>query len=178
MLPADMRFSHKQKCNKLSSNPCYLSRASNECAKSFTATVTVSMPRWRCATARACEMCPSPSVAVPANAEFATCSYIARKFGLHSAMPGTCAKTCPDLVVVPTNMEKYRIESQRVQSIFYDYTPCGPLSLDEAFLDVSECLLHQGGATRCGNSRPRAGQWNHHFCRHRTKQVLAKISSD
>ena len=52
-----------------------------------------------------------------------TCNYVARKFGLHSAMPMAHAlRLCPDLVVVPTNMEKYRIESQRVQRIFYDYT--------------------------------------------------------
>ena len=80
----------------------------------------------------------------------ATCNYVARKFGLHSAMPMAHAlRLCPDLVVVPTNMEKYRIESQRVQRIFYDYTHLvEPLSLDEAFLDVSECLLHHGSATR------------------------------
>jgi len=58
-------------------------------------------------------------------------------------------RLCPDLVVVPTNMEKYRVASRRVQSIFYDYTDLvEPLSLDEAFLDVSQCPLHQGSATR------------------------------
>jgi len=80
----------------------------------------------------------------------ATCNYEARKYGLHSAMPMAQAlRLCPDLVVVPTNMEKYRVESQRVQSIFYEYTDLvEPLSLDEAFLDVSECKQHQGSATR------------------------------
>ena len=80
----------------------------------------------------------------------ATCNYVARKYGLHSAMPMAHAlRLCPDLVVVPINLEKYRVESQRVQSIFYDYTHLvEPLSLDEAFLDVSECSLHQGSATR------------------------------
>lgn len=80
----------------------------------------------------------------------ATCNYAARSYGLHSAMPMAQAlRLCPDLVVVPTNMEKYRVESQRVQSIFYDYTDLvEPLSLDEAFLDVSQCPLHQGSATR------------------------------
>lgn len=80
----------------------------------------------------------------------ATCNYAARKYGLHSAMPMAQAlRLCPDLVVVPTSMEKYRAESKRVQSIFFDYTDLvEPLSLDEAFLDVSECSLHQGSATR------------------------------
>ena len=46
-------------------------------------------------------------------------------------------------------MEKYRAESKRVQSIFYEYTELvEPLSLDEAFLDVSECKQHHGSATR------------------------------
>ena len=80
----------------------------------------------------------------------ATCNYEARKYGLHSAMPMAQAlRLCPDLVVVPTNMEKYRAESKRVQSIFYEYTELvEPLSLDEAFLDVSECKQHHGSATR------------------------------
>lgn len=80
----------------------------------------------------------------------ATCNYEARKYGLHSAMPMAQAlRLCPDLVVLPTNMEKYRVESQRVQRIFFDYTDLvEPLSLDEAFLDVSECRLHRGSATR------------------------------
>ena len=80
----------------------------------------------------------------------ATCNYEARKYGLHSAMPMAQAlRLCPDLVVVPTNMEKYRVESKRVQSIFYDYTDLvEPLSLDEAFLAVSECKRHRGSATR------------------------------
>lgn len=80
----------------------------------------------------------------------ATCNYIARNYGLHSAMPMAQAlRLCPDLVVVPIDMEKYRIESRRVQSIFYEYTDLvEPLSLDEAFLDVSQCPKHQGSATR------------------------------
>jgi DNA polymerase-4 len=79
----------------------------------------------------------------------ATCNYNARKYGLHSAMPMAQAlRLCPDLVVVPTNMEKYQQESRRVQGIFYDYTDLvEPLSLDEAFLDVSDCQQQQGSAT-------------------------------
>jgi DNA polymerase-4 len=79
----------------------------------------------------------------------ATCNYIARKFGVHSAMPMSQAiRICPDLVVVPTNMQKYKAESARVQNIFHDYTELvEPLSLDEAYLDVSSCPVAQGSAT-------------------------------
>ena len=79
----------------------------------------------------------------------ATCNYNARKYGLHSAMPMAQAlRLCPNLVVIPTNMEKYQQESRRVQGIFYDYTDLvEPLSLDEAFLDVSDCQQQQGSAT-------------------------------
>ena len=94
-----------------------------------------------------------PPIAVGGRASrrgvIATCNYEARKYGLHSAMPMAQAlRLCPDLIVVPTNMEKYRAESKRVQSIFYEYTDLvEPLSLDEAFLDVSDCKQHRG-ATR------------------------------
>ena len=80
----------------------------------------------------------------------ATCNYNARAFGVHSAMPMSQAlRLCPSLVVVPTNMKKYKTESAKVQAIFHDYTELvEPLSLDEAFLDVSESERFQGSATR------------------------------
>lgn len=80
----------------------------------------------------------------------ATCNYKARRFGVHSAMPMSRAvRLCPNLVVLPTNMSKYKHESAKVQNIFRDYTDLvEPLSLDEAFLDVSACKTHQGSATR------------------------------
>ncbi len=79
----------------------------------------------------------------------ATCNYNARAFGVHSAMPMSQAiRICPDLVVVPTNMQKYKQESAKVQAIFHAYTDLvEPLSLDEAFLDVSNCPAAQGSAT-------------------------------
>ena len=79
----------------------------------------------------------------------ATCNYEARAHGIHSAMPMSQAiRSCPDLIVVPTNMAKYKAESAKVQSVFHDYTDLvEPLSLDEAFLDVSECQTAQGSAT-------------------------------
>ena len=79
----------------------------------------------------------------------ATCNYAARAFGVRSAMPmSTALRHCPDLIVVSTNMAKYKEESARVQAIFHEYTDLvEPLSLDEAFLDVSDCQVAQGSAT-------------------------------
>jgi DNA polymerase-4 len=82
----------------------------------------------------------------------ATCNYNARAYGVHSAMPMSQAlRLCPELVVLPTNMKKYKAESIKVQKIFHEYTDLvEPLSLDEAFLDVSNCTLAQGSATLVG----------------------------
>lgn len=78
-----------------------------------------------------------------------TCNYIARKFGVSSAMPtGLAIRKCSDLVVVPGRMEVYQEVSAQIRSIFERYTDrIEPLSLDEAYLDLSECELHQGSAT-------------------------------
>ncbi|XOV84418.1 MAG: DNA polymerase IV [bacterium] len=79
----------------------------------------------------------------------ATCNYKARAFGVRSAMPMSQAlRACPNLVIVPTDMRKYQQESARVSQIFHDFTHLvEPLSLDEAFLDVSSCTHAQGSAT-------------------------------
>ena len=68
-----------------------------------------------------------------------TCSYEARKFGIHSAMPGLEARRrCPHAIFVPPRMDVYAAESATIQGIFREYTPLvEPLSLDEAFLDVT-----------------------------------------
>ncbi len=68
-----------------------------------------------------------------------TCNYEARKYGVRSAMPVFMAlERCPPLVIVPTRFDLYRAESARVRAIFLEYTPLvEPLSLDEAYLDVS-----------------------------------------
>ncbi len=78
-----------------------------------------------------------------------TCNYEARQYGLHSAMPTYLAlRQCPKLILLPTNMEKYRQVSQDIREIFYQYTDLvEPLSLDEAYLDVSACTEHAGSAT-------------------------------
>lgn len=79
-----------------------------------------------------------------------TCNYEARRFGVRSAMPTSHAKRlCPDLLVLPHRMDAYRETSLQMRSIFYEYTELvEPLSLDEAFLDVSDSEFHQGSATR------------------------------
>ncbi len=79
----------------------------------------------------------------------ATCNYEARRYGIHSAMPTAQAiKLCPDLVVLPPAMEKYRVASRQILAIYNDYTELvEPLSLDEAYLDVSESPHCKGSAT-------------------------------
>ena len=79
----------------------------------------------------------------------ATCNYEARKFGIHSAMASHTARIrCPDLIIIKPDMQKYREASAHIHEIFKRYTDIiEPLSLDEAYLDVSECTAHQGSAT-------------------------------
>ena len=79
----------------------------------------------------------------------ATCNYEARRYGIHSAMATAQArKLCPDLLVIPPNMEKYRVASRQILAIYNDYTDLvEPLSLDEAYLDVSESPHCKGSAT-------------------------------
>ena len=75
-------------------------------------------------------------------------SYEARPFGVRSAMPSVTAKRrCPDLVFVKPRFDVYRAVSQQIRSIFADYTDLiEPLSLDEAYLDVSEDRRELGSA--------------------------------
>jgi DNA polymerase IV len=66
-------------------------------------------------------------------------SYEARKFGVRSAISGVLAKKyCPELIFVPPRFERYKEISQQIRKIFHDYTDLvEPLSLDEAYLDVT-----------------------------------------
>ncbi len=68
-----------------------------------------------------------------------TCNYEARKFGCRSAMPAFKARDlCPDLILLPVRFDLYRKESARIREIFAQFTELiEPLSLDEAYLDVS-----------------------------------------
>ncbi len=69
-----------------------------------------------------------------------TASYEARRYGVHSAMPVVSAKRmCRQLVLVPPHFDKYKAVSAQVHAIFHDYTDLiEPISIDEAFLDVTE----------------------------------------
>lgn len=90
-------------------------------------------------------------VAVGGRAErrgvIATCNYEARAFGVRSAMStATALRLCPSLILLPPDFERYRAASRKILAIYGEYTPLvEPLSLDEAFLDVS-------GMDRCGGS--------------------------
>src|ERR1700742_5045891 len=72
----------------------------------------------------------------------AAASYEARQFGVHSAMPSITAKRkCPDLLFVKPRFDAYKAISLQIREIFAAYTPViEPLSLDEAYLDVTENL--------------------------------------
>jgi len=112
-----------------------------------------------------------------------TCNYPARKFGIHSAMPTARAlRLCPQLTLVPPNFDKYRDVSAQIQAIFHELTPLvEPLSLDEAFLDVTDVAGFRGSATWMA-------RWIKAECLARTgitvsvgaapSKFLAKIASD
>ncbi len=78
-----------------------------------------------------------------------TCNYEARAFGVHSAQASAYAKKlCPQLIILPHNMYKYNQAAEMMQSIFMQYTDAiEPLSLDEAFLDVTFAKHFCGSAT-------------------------------
>jgi len=80
----------------------------------------------------------------------AAASYEARRFGVRSAMPSvTAARLCPNLIFRKARFEVYKEVSQQIRAIFRDYTPhVEPLSLDEAYLDVTEDIRGIGSATR------------------------------
>jgi DNA polymerase-4 len=80
----------------------------------------------------------------------AAASYEARKFGVRSAMPSITAKRlCPDLIFCKGRFDAYREASDQIRAIFHEFTPhVEPLSLDEAYLDVTEDTLGIGSATR------------------------------
>lgn len=68
-----------------------------------------------------------------------TCSYEARKYGIHSAMPISVAyRKCPCGVFLPGSMRKYKLASEQIFNIIYDFTPdMEPISVDEAFFDIT-----------------------------------------
>ena len=79
----------------------------------------------------------------------ATCNYEARAYGIHSAMASrTAKKRCPEVIFIRPRFDLYRAVSAEIREIFLQYTPkVEPLSLDEAYLDVTGCRLFGGIAT-------------------------------
>ena len=79
----------------------------------------------------------------------ATCNYQARRFGIHSAMSSKRAlMRCPSLIILPPDMARYKQASTAIMRIYQDFTEqIEPLSLDEAYLDVSGLSLYRGSAT-------------------------------
>ncbi|MDQ6977245.1 MAG: DNA polymerase IV [Ghiorsea sp.] len=80
----------------------------------------------------------------------AACSYEARKFGIHSAMPCSQAyRLCPEAIFVPVRFDAYREASAKIREVFWRYaSQVEPLSLDEAYLDVSYTAAFDGIATK------------------------------
>nr|MBA2815558.1 transpeptidase [Candidatus Pantoea persica] len=78
-----------------------------------------------------------------------TANYPARKYGVRSAMPtGMALKLCPHLKLLPERFDAYKEASQQIRAIFLRYTPkIEPLSLDEAYLDVTDSPHCHGSAT-------------------------------
>lgn len=87
----------------------------------------------------------------PANTRSVLCtaSYEARKFGVRSAMPSSQAlRLCPQLILIPPHFDLYKAESRKVREIMERFTQkIEPLSLDEAYLDVTDCEQFGGSAT-------------------------------
>ncbi len=113
----------------------------------------------------------------------AAASYEARQFGVKSAMPGSRARRlCPDLIFVPHRFEVYRAVSAQIRAIFLDYTPLvQPLSLDEAYLDVTDNSRHEPSATRIAEeirARIRADTGLTASAGVSYNKFLAKIASD
>ena len=83
-------------------------------------------------------------MAVGGMGMLATSNYSARKFGVRAAMPGFIAKKlCPDLVIVPPDMESYAREAEKIRAVFRAYDPnFAPMSLDEAYMDLTDYLDH------------------------------------
>lgn len=113
----------------------------------------------------------------------ATCNYEARAHGVHSAMSSRHALTlCPALVIVKPRMDAYKAVSKQIHAIFRDYTEIiEPLSLDEAYLDVSDSPHFAGSATRIAQDiRRRVAEELHITVSAGVapNKFLAKIASD
>jgi len=110
-------------------------------------------------------------------------SYEARKFGVHSAMPTAQAiRCCPHAVLLPVRMERYAEVSHAIRAIFEQYTPLvEPISLDEAFLDVTASIALFGTAEQIGRAIKKAVLEQTHLTASvgvAPNKFLAKLASD
>ncbi len=113
----------------------------------------------------------------------AACSYEARRFGIHSAMPSARAyRLCPQAILLRPRFDVYRRVSSEIAEVFRRFTDkIEPLSLDEAYLDVSDSQLHHGSATLIANSIKQAIRDRTHLIASAGvsyNKFLAKIASD
>src|SRR5215208_5066452 len=104
----------------------------------------------------------------------AAASYEARRFGVRSAMPSVTAKRrCPELIFVRPRFDVYRAVSHQIRAIFAEYTPLiEPLSLDEAYLDVTENRKAMASATAIAEASLTASAGVSY------NKFLAKMASD
>jgi len=112
-----------------------------------------------------------------------TCNYEARKYGIRSAMPsGYALRLCPNLVILPVNIPKYQAVSAAIQEIFTEFTDIiEPLSLDEAYLDVTNVAHHRGSATLIAEEIRRLIYNKQHLTASAgiaPNKFLAKVASD
>jgi len=113
----------------------------------------------------------------------AAASYEARKFGIHSAMPTAQAiRLCPQAVLLPCRMDYYAEVSRQIRDIFYRFTPLvEPLSLDEAFLDVTGSQSLFGSSVEIGRQIQREISANLRLVASvgvAPNKFLAKVASD
>jgi len=113
----------------------------------------------------------------------ATCSYEARKFGVHSAQPISKAwRLCPQGIYVRPDMGKYARVSRRIMSIFEDFTDIlEPISIDEAFLDVTGCEMLFGSGAEIAKKIKRRIQDDLHLTASvgvAGNKFVAKVASD
>lgn len=109
-------------------------------------------------------------------------SYEARKFGIHSAMPAIRAeRLCPKAVFVPPDFARYKAASRAIHTVFHHYTPLiEPLSLDEAYLDVTEAARGRSATAIAQAIRARILEVTHLTASAGVapNKFLAKIASD
>jgi DNA polymerase-4 len=110
-------------------------------------------------------------------------SYEARKFGVHSAMPtGQAMRRCPHAILLPVRMDRYVEVSHTIRAIFEQYTPLvEPISLDEAFLDVTDSTNLFGSAEQIGRAIKKTVLEQTHLTASvgvAPNKFLAKLASD